>query len=95
MFEKISNRLPAYHEHYVRLLERRKQENVTSDRSGRPTMTAMTVDFSGPSHERALKALSLVYADIIQFCQEACKIFSSKKGGKGYFISANILLYGD
>ena len=29
---------------------------------------------------RILEALSYVYADIIQFCQAACKIFTTKRG---------------
>jgi hypothetical protein len=31
--------------------------------------------------ERLGQALSLVYKDILQFCQEACKIFMKKSGG--------------
>ena len=30
---------------------------------------------------RLLGALSYVYADIIQFCQDACRIFSTKRKG--------------
>ena len=39
------------------------------------------------SHQALLNALSHVYADIIMFCQEACKIFSTKKKGTRYKIS--------
>lgn len=68
MFEKITQRLPVYKEHLKRLKIHKKKE---------PNVAAV----SSPADERLVKALSLIYADIIQFCQQACKIFATKKGG--------------
>jgi len=69
MFEKITQRLPAYKEHLDRLGIRRKE---TPDK---PLLAA-----SGAG--RLVKALSLIYEDVITFCQQACKIFATKKGGR-------------
>ncbi|KAI9830344.1 MAG: hypothetical protein M1819_005725 [Sarea resinae] len=35
---------------------------------------------SSTSQPRLIRALSYVYADIIQFCRDACKIFTNKRG---------------
>jgi hypothetical protein len=31
--------------------------------------------------ERLLKNLAIIYSDVIQFCQEACSLFTKRKGG--------------
>ena len=36
-----------------------------------------------PSHERLLEALSVVYLDIIKFCERAKATFQSAKGSSG------------
>jgi hypothetical protein len=69
MFERITQRLPAYREHYERFLRRRRTQ-------------PQIPDVSSPGDVRVVQALSYVYEDIIYFCQEACKIFATKKGGK-------------
>jgi hypothetical protein len=33
------------------------------------------------THERVFKSLSLVYVDILQFCHDACRLFSKKRRG--------------
>lgn len=35
---------------------------------------------SSASQPRLMKALSYLYSDIVQFCGEACRLLSSKKG---------------
>jgi hypothetical protein len=69
MFEIITQRLPAYKEHLDRLGLRGKE------RPGEPVMSATGAG-------RLIKALSFIYEDIISFCQQACKIFATKKGGR-------------
>jgi hypothetical protein len=69
MFELIAERLPAYGEYYERVRERVAAGNHNSDWG------------KDASNERMCKALSYVYADIVEFCQEACKIFSGNKSG--------------
>lgn len=40
-------------------------------------------DSSWPqTHECLFKALSFVYVDIMQFCHDACHMFSRKRGGE-------------
>jgi hypothetical protein len=34
------------------------------------------------THECLFKALSLVYADMLQFCHDACRLFSKKRRGE-------------
>lgn len=74
MFEKISNRLPGYAEYYQRLVERHQLRTAWGSEA---------VDFvSNPN--RAATALSYIYSDITQFCQEACKVFASRQRGVRY-----------
>jgi hypothetical protein len=77
MIQKIGEALPAYEEYYQMFVTRRRK--AESEASGSlPTQTLPTQI----RHHRLYKALSYVYADIMQFCQEACKIFSTKRGGQ-------------
>lgn len=65
MIEKMTASLPAYDE-YVKTLRSRKARQ------------------DGNAHgisNRLIKALAYVFADVLQFCQEACELFS--KYGKG------------
>lgn len=70
MFERIGSRLPSYKEHFECFVERRKRLSQSGGTSldGAQSRLAMT--------------LSYVYADIIQFCQSACKMFVTKKSGE-------------
>lgn len=70
MFERIGSRLSSYKEHFEHIVERR-QRMSQSDGSSLYS-----------SQSRLAMALSYVYADIIQFCQSACKLFMVKKGGE-------------
>ncbi|KAF4453686.1 NACHT domain-containing protein [Fusarium austroafricanum] len=74
MFEKLGDRLPGYAEYYERVVVRWKK--VSANDGQRASYEARTT--------RMVKALSYVYADILQFCQEACRIFSTKSGGSRY-----------
>jgi hypothetical protein len=64
MLEKITERLPRYHDHLLYFRER--CPDIMKERLG--------------------QALAVVYKDILQFCQEACKMFMKKSGGKQYFL---------
>jgi hypothetical protein len=71
MFEKIGDILPGYAEYYERVVQRWTKITATDVQRTSYDIRRM----------RIFKALSYVYADVVQFCQEACKIFSAKKGG--------------
>lgn len=71
MLQQTGEVLPAYEEFFNIFVNRRKSQE-------KETGIAPTVELR---HHRLYKALSFVYVDIIQFCQEACRIFGSKKGG--------------
>ena len=64
--EKMTMSLPAYEDYIDTLYDR-----------ARPEKDGKKYNMSN----RLLKALSYVFADILQFCQEACELFS--KYGKG------------
>jgi hypothetical protein len=74
MFEKIGDRLPGYAEYYRRLSDRQVFNNATA---GIPKFE---------SH-RILKVLSYIYKDLVQFCQEACQVFGTKKQGVRYTVA--------
>jgi hypothetical protein len=72
MFSQLSDTLPGYSEYYDRVVQRWKRTTTTQEQA--EALIARQA--------RLAKALSYVYADIIQFCQAACSIFSTKRGGK-------------
>ncbi|ORY15989.1 hypothetical protein BCR34DRAFT_144457 [Clohesyomyces aquaticus] len=74
MIQRIGEALPAYEEYFGMFLRRRKSTQVGS---------APVVQIEA-RHHRLYKALAYVYADVVQFCQEACNIFGKKKGGIHY-----------
>ncbi|KAJ5428580.1 hypothetical protein N7445_010034 [Penicillium cf. griseofulvum] len=74
MIQRIGEMLPSYEE-YFNIFVRRKK-TLEED-----TGSAMTLELR---HHRLQKALSFVYADIVQFCQDACSLFGSKRGGTRY-----------
>lgn len=67
MIEKMTVSLPAY-EGYI---------DTFYDRARQPEKDRKKYNMSN----RLLKALSYIFADILQFCQEVCELFS--KYGKG------------
>ena len=67
MIEKMTVSLPAYEDYIDTLYDRPRQ----------PEKDRKKYNMSN----RLLKALSYIFADILQFCQEACELFS--KYGKG------------
>jgi hypothetical protein len=73
MIQRIGEMLPSYEE-YFNIFVRRKK-TLEED-------TGSTLPFE-LRHHRLQKALSFVYADIVQFCQDACSLFGSKRGGRG------------
>jgi hypothetical protein len=76
MFERIGDRLPGYGEYCDRVLKRWSKIPTTEEQK-----TALD-----NRCQRLVKALTYVYADIIQFCQEACRIFSTSKKGRAYVL---------
>jgi hypothetical protein len=75
MIEKIGQSLPAYEE-YVKLVSGRRKKLATEfSTSGYDAEPSFPLDFW---NHRLYKALPYVYADIIRFCQEACKILVPK-----------------
>lgn len=83
MFEKIGNRLPGYAEYYERLLARHVSE--TSEQNTPESDIKNVPKFESP---RVLRVLSYIYTDLMQFCQQACQLFSTKKRGVRYKVSA-------
>jgi hypothetical protein len=75
MFERIGNVLPAYQEYFEIFMNRRNKRAADKRAAG------LNFPLNEVCHERVSKALSYVYADILQFCQAACKIFSPKNNG--------------
>lgn len=73
MLQQIGDILPAYEEYLNIFVNRRTSQMETG--------IAPALELR---HHRLYKSLSFVYVDIIQFCQEACRIFGSKKGGAQY-----------
>ncbi|KUJ08082.1 uncharacterized protein LY89DRAFT_742377 [Mollisia scopiformis] len=71
MFEEIGDRLPAYGEYYELV---RKRKEATNDNSTGKLATET-------SNDRLCKALSYLYADIMEFCQEAYQLFSANRKG--------------
>ncbi|ETS79334.1 hypothetical protein PFICI_09187 [Pestalotiopsis fici W106-1] len=71
MFEKIGDRLPGYAEYYRRLLTRQVLGNTE-------------LDIPKFESTRVVKVLSYIYTDLVQFCQEACQVFGTKKRGIRY-----------
>jgi hypothetical protein len=71
MLQRIGELLPAYEEYFRLFVQRRKLWNSSATNST-----------NNVRHYRLYKVLSYVYVDIIRFCQEACKIFGTKRGGK-------------
>lgn len=67
MIEKMTVSLPAYEE-YIRTLRSRAPQAYKDGKNHRIS-------------NHLLKALAYVFADVLQFCQEACGLFS--KHGKG------------
>jgi hypothetical protein len=67
MFDEIRQQLP----NYARQIEIIKSRN--SD-DGESLIWRET-------HECLFKALSVVYGDILQFCHDACRLFSKKRRG--------------
>jgi hypothetical protein len=80
MLDKISSRLPLYHDHYDQYLKRR-QKDTSGPGATRATGPHPLANSLEQSSQRIMKTMSLLYADIIQFCQEACSIFSKRAGG--------------
>ncbi|KAI1376305.1 hypothetical protein F4677DRAFT_419535 [Hypoxylon crocopeplum] len=76
MLEKISDCLPAYEDYYQRLLDRKRRRSSSPDSDDR-----VDEDRQEP---RVVKALGLVYTDIVMFCQRACKIFTTRQHGFRY-----------
>ncbi|KAK7416638.1 hypothetical protein QQX98_005109 [Neonectria punicea] len=74
MFEKLSDRLPGYAEYHERVVKRWEKILANNDQ----------LEAYEARRLRMAKSLSYIYADIMQFCQECCKIFSTKKGGARY-----------
>lgn len=68
MIEKMTISLPAY-EDYLESLHSR-------------AIRARQEQKDHNVSSRLLKALAYVYADILQFCQEACELFSNSGRGK-------------
>ncbi|KAF3025563.1 hypothetical protein E8E14_011236 [Neopestalotiopsis sp. 37M] len=76
MFEKIGDRLPGYAEYYRRVLDRHV--------FGQSGLANPKIDIKKiPKFEstRVLKVLSYIYKDLLQFCQEACRLFDTKRRG--------------
>jgi hypothetical protein len=71
MLQQIGDVLPAYEEFFDLFVKRRSSLE-------KETGIAPSLELR---HHRLYKALSFVYVDVIQFCQEACRIFGSKRGG--------------
>lgn len=77
MFEKIGDVLPGYAQYFNQIMKRETRGNQDGQ---------VRSSIDDPSRQRISKALSYVYTDIVEFCQEACDIFSSqKRGGFGLF----------
>ena len=74
MIQRIGETLPSYEEYFNLFVRRRK--STTEDTGSTFTL--------GLRHHRLHKALSFVYADIVQFCQDACRLFGSKRGGRDF-----------
>ncbi|KAI1860152.1 hypothetical protein JX265_010076 [Neoarthrinium moseri] len=83
MLETISNRLPGYAEYYERLNRRKALWS-------KDTGLIQSSDATIPKFEsnRVVRVISYIYKDIIQFCQEACQVFGTKKRGMRYELSA-------
>lgn len=73
MFERICERLPGYSEYHDRIVARHKNPSLPMSTPDSP---------SSLRRGRIVKTLSYIYADIIEFCQDACKIFATKRHGK-------------
>lgn len=71
MFEKITDRLPLYADYYEQVVKR--WDKIEANEHHRKAYETRKL--------RVAQSLGYVYADIIEFCQDACKIFSSKQGG--------------
>ncbi|KAF2645315.1 hypothetical protein P280DRAFT_531385 [Massarina eburnea CBS 473.64] len=78
MLQRIAELLPAYEEYFKLFVNRHKTNNNQT-----------TTFVPQLRHHRLYKALAYVYADIIQFCQEACKIFGTKRGESKYLEQQN------
>jgi hypothetical protein len=74
MIQKIGESLPAYEEYFKMFMTRRGK---TESKIGSALPTEIR-------YRRLYKALSYVYADIVQFCQESRKIFETKRGSVFY-----------
>ena len=72
MIQRIGEMLPSYEEYFDLFIRRKK---TLED-------TGLTLNLE-LRHHRLQKALSFVYADIVQFCQDACRLFGSERGGTG------------
>jgi hypothetical protein len=68
MFDEIRNMLPNYANRVEIIRDRHQDEHETL--------------VWRETHECLFKALSLVYVDILQFCHDACRLFSKKRLGK-------------
>ncbi|PVH88665.1 hypothetical protein DL98DRAFT_648024 [Cadophora sp. DSE1049] len=74
MFEEFRRKIPNYHTHF-RLIETRIRESEAK------------VEAESEWHEThacLFKALALVYTDMLQFCHDACRLFSRKRRGVRY-----------
>jgi len=67
--ERMTVSLPAYDE-FIQNLRSRARQDPSSNEDGDRSIS-----------NRLLKAFAYVFADVLQFCQEACGILS--KHGKG------------
>lgn len=88
MIEKIGQSLPAYEE-YLKLFSARRKKLVI-ETSEYDEESSFQLEFC---NHRLYKALSYVYVDIIQFCQEACNIFGTKRGGMYFILIFCLVLY--
>lgn len=79
MFERICERLPGYSEYHDRIVARHKNPSLPMSTPDSP---------SSLRRGRIVKTLSYIYADIIEFCQDACKIFATKRHGVRYKATA-------
>lgn len=71
MFEKITDRLPLYAEYYEQVIKR--WDKVKAQEHHRKAYETRRL--------RVAKSVGYVYVDIIEFCHDACRIFSNKRAG--------------
>jgi len=72
MFDEFRRELPAYY----------KRVEIIRERIEGTTSLKISDGVWQKTYETLFQALSHVYVDILQFCHDACRLFSKKRRGR-------------